>query len=109
MKFKKTIKFIEWFLFIIISYYIFLTSGALIISIFQGALINNVSKLFIFLAILIISLVTAKIIIKFASRHIYKISSVKILLTYFLSMIVLFIVLPYYINTLLTVFEVFSN
>ena len=93
MELKKTINFTELLLYIIISYYIFLMSGALMISIFQGAEINNVSKLLLFLATIIIALVASKLIFKISTKHIHKMSSIKIILSYFLGMILLFVVL----------------
>jgi len=109
MKLAKTINLLEWLLFVIIFYYFFLVIGIIAISLGEGNQVSDVIKVVIFLVVVLLSVISAKTISNTAARYVHKISSIQMIIVYIISMAGLSAILPFYLQSLLSIFDILPS
>jgi hypothetical protein len=81
-------------------------SGVIMLYMSEAGTLRGAVKILFFLITALTSLVIAKLIVKVIGRSLSKSSAIKIILIYLAAISVLFLAIPMYINTLLTLFDV---
>ena len=109
MRFKTFINQLEWMLFAITSYYIFLLSGSAIVSLFVNENTSTITKLIIAVGVFIFALGMGRLLMNYMAKYLYQYSSGMIILAYLVFMVCLSALLPFYINAVFTLFKVFPN